>query len=148
MSELLPEPLTPVTVMNVPNGKCTSMLRRLCCRAPITDKTCDEGQGSGISPFAVCCTIVFTRCFYPRRGLDSIAQGRASRTLGQRFRVETNPERVVLHGHSPKEYNPFRVGFTRDSTPRVREARPWAAESNRFAVETHCFAVVDWSELE
>ena len=35
-SELFPEPLTPVTAINRPKGKSTSMLRRLLCLAPKT----------------------------------------------------------------------------------------------------------------
>ena len=35
-SELLPEPLTPVTAMNAPSGKATSMFLRLFWRAPLT----------------------------------------------------------------------------------------------------------------
>ena len=34
-SELLPEPLTPVTQMKFSSGKVTSILRRLLCRAPV-----------------------------------------------------------------------------------------------------------------
>ena len=32
----LPDPLTPVTATKQPSGKATSMLRRLCSRAPST----------------------------------------------------------------------------------------------------------------
>jgi len=35
-SELLPEPLTPVTVTNAPSGNATSRFLRLCWRAPRT----------------------------------------------------------------------------------------------------------------
>ena len=35
-SELLPEPLTPVTTVTTPSGKATSRSLRLCCRAPRT----------------------------------------------------------------------------------------------------------------
>ena len=39
-SDDLPDPLTPVTTVNVPSGNSTVTSRRLCCFAPTTRMTC------------------------------------------------------------------------------------------------------------
>ena len=53
-SELLPEPLTPVTAMNVPSGKATSMFLRLFWRAPLTDASDGREVGRCRSAHARC----------------------------------------------------------------------------------------------
>src|SRR5215207_8165889 len=43
MSELLPDPATPVTTQSTPSGMSTSTPRRLCVDAPRTSRARDDG---------------------------------------------------------------------------------------------------------
>src|SRR3954468_10447233 len=47
ISELLPDPATPVTTTSTPSGMSTSMSRRLCVRAPRTSITPDGVRTDG-----------------------------------------------------------------------------------------------------
>src|ERR671920_1100158 len=49
ISELLPEPATPVTTTSTPNGMSTSTFCRLCVRAPRTFSTPDGFRTEGFS---------------------------------------------------------------------------------------------------
>src|SRR4051812_40294118 len=50
ISELLPEPATPVTTTSTPSGMSTSTFFRLCVRAPRTFITPDGFRTDGFSP--------------------------------------------------------------------------------------------------
>src|SRR6185437_1663456 len=49
ISELLPDPATPVTTTSTPSGMSTSTLRRLCVLAPRTSSTPDGARTAGFS---------------------------------------------------------------------------------------------------
>src|ERR671928_504610 len=49
ISELLPEPATPVTTTSTPSGMSTSTSRRLCVLAPRTWRAPDGVRGDGFS---------------------------------------------------------------------------------------------------
>src|SRR4051812_48882210 len=51
MSELLPDPLTPVTTLNVPNGICAVTFCRLLCVAPTIVRNSELGtRGAELFP--------------------------------------------------------------------------------------------------